>query len=384
MNVEELLAQSSHRLASGLTPPPAPDAGRLGAVAVAQRRRRRVGAAAAATVAAVVAVAALVPVLGGRDTDAGPVDGPPHSRLGNVPAWMDRQGDVHVGEHELDLTVLGDTGPGFDFFAPRFALTERGVVWRVGQEGPLYWRPLAGEPVELTDQSPRYYTADPLGALVVWVTAAHEMVAYDVAERSVVDSRPLPAKLTDYDGLPPVLFVGGDQVVYEQGEDVWTWDLTTKTASRMPGVAASDVLDYGRAVSVVATNDLRDRGVSGAVQSLAQIEFRTEAGTVQAVPGRLFKEGRLSPDGRWFITSTGYEAGLRPVMLDTSTGQQVPLDLPNRMRGAYADPWGWAGTDVLIIALIAPGGEGEEVWTCQPTVGLCELLPRAPFKAYPG
>lgn len=385
MNVEELLALTAHRVASDVTPPPAPDPARLGAHAVSLRRRRRMGAAAAATVATVVAAAIVVSALGDRPSDAEPVEPPTSPRLGNVPAWVDLEGDIHVGEHELDLPEPPArseplTGEGM----PKFSVTERGVVWRdASEDAPLYWQAPNGEPVELTAHAPLFFTADPLGDLVVWVTMEHEMVTYDVAQHRVIDSRSVPAG-DDWNSIGttlPVLFVGDDRVVYETGEEVWTLDLAEGTTTRIPGMSASDLLDYGPAVSVVAVTELRD-GVGGS-RSLAQLAFRTATGTVQADPGRLFQEGRLSPDGRWFVTSTGYEAGLRTVVLDTSTGKQVPLDLPDRYRGPYPDPWGWAGADVLNVGLLRRNGDVEDRWMCRPALGTCDLLPRAAPYAYP-
>ena len=147
----------------------------------------------------------------------------------------------------------------------------------------------------------------------------------------------------------------------------------------MPGVTADDLLDHGPNGSVVAVSRQRD-GRSGS-RSLAQLEFRGPSGTVPAERDRLFREGRLSPDGRWFVTSTGYEAGLRPVVLDTTTGRQAPLDLPDKMRGGYYHPWGWSGADVLMLGLYdeepTQGGLTERVWACRLADGTCERLPDA-------
>jgi hypothetical protein len=203
----------------------------------------------------------------------------------------------------------------------------------------------------------------------------------------VIDSRSVPDILSGGDVSPvgttlPVLLVDDDLVVYETGKQVWRLDPAAGTTTRMPGVSASDLLDAGPTVSVVAETDLRDR--SGA-RSLAQLAFRTATGTVRAEPGRLFQEGRLSPDGRWFVTSTGYEAGLRTVVLDTSTGRQVHLDLPDRLRGPYPEPWGWAGANVLMVGLLPGNGQRGHLdhWACRPTLGHCESLPRTARDVYP-
>ncbi len=117
----------------------------------------------------------------------------------------------------------------------------------------------------------------------------------------------------------------------------------------MLGVSADDLLDYGPNGSVVAVSSQRDG--QSRQRALAQLEFRGPSGTVAAERDRLFREGRLSPDGRWFVTSTGYHEGLRTVVLDTTTGRQVPLDFPDKMRGGRYSPWGWSGTDVLMLGL---------------------------------
>lgn len=384
MNVDELLAMSAHRVASDVPLPPAPDPTTLGARALSHRRRRRGGLAAAAAVAAVVAAVVLVPALGDRRSDAEPVEPPTPPRLGNVPAWVDREGDIHVGQHELDLP---------DDSLPRFSLTERGVVWLGSSaDAALSWQGTGGEPVELTTDPPLFFTADPLGDLVVWVTSEHQMVTYDVTEQRVIDQRSVLGMLTRDEVNPigtflPVLYVDDQRVVFEGSDDVWTLDLTAGTTRRLPDVSASDLLDYDPAVSVVAVTDLRDRGAGGpgGPRSLAQLEFRTATGSVRAETGRLFQEGRLSPDGRWFVTSTGYEAGLRTVVLDTSTGKPVPLDLPEEFRGPYPDPWGWSGTDVLMVGVLdrTDAEDSEDPWTCRPALKSCDLLPASADNVYP-
>ena len=383
MDVEVLLTQTAHQIASEVLPPPAASAGQLGERAAAWRRRR--GRAATGAVASVViAAVALVPAL--RDQpDKESVD-ETHHRLGSVPAWMDSVGDIHIGDDVLDLPAFPlNPAWGVRYPEPSFALTARGVVWPArAWNGPLYWQPLDGEPIALTEETPLSFTADPRGDHVVWITKGRDIVTYDVGERRTVDTSPLEGTLDD-NSYPPILFVSDDRVVYEAGGDVRMLDLTTKSTTRMDGVSASNLVDYGNGVSVVATSGLRNRGVGRGGRSLAQLEFRTEAGTVQAAPGRLSQEGRLSPDGRWFVTSTGYEAGPRPVVLDTRTGEQVPIDLPERMIGAYAAPWGWAGDDALLISLKLPDNGYGVLWTCQPAFGACDrLLSDAPLNPYPG
>ena len=102
-----------------------------------------------------------------------------------------------------------------------------------------------------------------------------------------------------------MLFVDDDEVVYEAAGNVWALDIHAGEARQMLGVSADDLLDHGPNGSVVAVSRQRD-GRTGA-RSLAQLEFRGPSGTVRAERDRLFLEGRLSPDGRWFVTSTGYE-----------------------------------------------------------------------------
>ena len=182
VNLDDLLTRSARDIASDLAVPPAPDPQALGAHAVSLRRRRRMGGAAVATVAALVGVAILVPAMSARLSSEEPVDEPPPDRLGNVPAWADAEGKLHIGD---DVIEVGTEGV-------RFALTARGVVW-TGTETPphLFWQSLDGEPVELTSEATQLFTTDPLGDLVVWVTLDGQMVTYDVAEQRVVDSRPV-------------------------------------------------------------------------------------------------------------------------------------------------------------------------------------------------
>jgi hypothetical protein len=243
-----------------------------------------------------------------------------------------------------------------------------------------------GEAVELDPAGPAFFTADPTGDRVAWVTQDRVLVTYDVAGRRVLDRVAVPGLARRREDLPPigtrlpVLHVDDDRVVFEADGRVWSRDPDTGSTTRLPGVSAADLLDYHPSVEVAAVSDLRDR--RGATRSLAQLELRTDAGTVRAAPGRLFQEGRLSPDGRWFVTSTGYEAGLRTVVLDTRTGQQVRLDLPERMRGAYPDPWGWTGADTLVVGLLDPDEHAERPWSCRPSTGSCEPLPRTAAPVY--
>jgi RNA polymerase sigma-70 factor (sigma-E family) len=380
-SVEELLTRSAHSVAAEVLPPSAPSAGEL--CARARARRHHVAAATAATAAALIAAVALVPALRGPPDEEKVDDTRP--RLGSVPAWMDSVGDIHVGVDVLDLPAFPlNPSWGVTYPEPSFALTAAGVVWPArAWNGPLYWQPLDGEPIPLTEETPLSYTANPLGDNVVWITNGGDIVTYDVGERRTVDTSPIQGPLDDKTS-GHILFVSDDRVVYEAGGAVWILDLTTKSTSRMPDVTSSDLLDYGNGVSVVATSHPPSRGTAGA-RSLTDIEFRTDAGSVQAESGPLLRGGRLSPDGRWFVTSSGYEPGPRPVVLDTRTGEQVPIDLPERMIGAYAAPWGWAGADVLLISLKLPDSGYGLLWTCQPAIGACEqLLSDAPLNAYPG
>ncbi len=382
VNVDELLTQSAHRVAAEVLPPSAPSARELCARA-RTRRRRRIGTAAVATAAAVIAAAALAPALRGQPDEEKVDDTRP--RLGSVPAWMDSVGDIHVGDDVLDLPAFPlNPSWGVTYPEPSFALTARGVVWPArAWNGPLYWQPLDGEPVPLTEETPLSYTADPLGDHVVWITNGGDIVTYDVGERRTTDTSTIQGPLDDKTS-GPILFVSDDRVVYEAGGAVWVLDLTAKSTSRMPDVTSSDLLDYGNGVSVVATSQPPNRGAPGA-HNLTDVEFRTDAGPAQAETGPLLRGGRLSPDGKWFVTSTGYELGPRPVVLDTRTGEQVPIDLPERMIGAYAAPWGWAGADVLLISLKLPDSGYGLLWTCQPAIGACErLLSDAPLDAHPG
>ena len=144
-------------------------------------------------------------------------------------------------------------------------------------------------------------------------------------------------------------------------------------------MTADDLLDHGPNGSVVAVSSARD-GPSGAL-SLGQLEFRGSSGTVRAEGSQLFREGRLSPDGRWFVTSTGYKTGLRTVLLDTATGRRVPLDLPDAMRGGRYRPVGMERrrrTDAGVVhEETQDGGLVEEVWACRPADGTCERVPDA-------
>ena len=391
MNLDDLLTRSARDVASDLTVPPAPDPPSLGARAVFLRRRRRMGVTAMAVAAALVGVAVLVPAMSARRAGNEPADEPPPDRLGNVPAWPDAEGNLHIGDDVIEMGAQG----------VRFALTARGVVWAEtgwgetewGMPQPaagtetlahLYWQSLDGERVELTSETTRSFATDPLGDLVVWVTQDDQLVIYDVREERVVDSRPV----SGLESIAPVIFVDDDEIVYEADGDVWALDIQTGEAQQMPGVSADDLLDHGPNGSVVAVSTLRDgpsKGWSNG-RSLAQLEFRGPSGTVRAEPDRLFREGRLSPDGHWFVTSTGYEAGLRTVVLDTTTGRQVPLDLPDRSRGARPDPWGWSGADVLMLGLAEKAFENdwarESVWACPLADRTCELLPDA-LSVYP-
>ena len=70
--------------------------------AVSRCRGRRLAAAAIASAAVTAAAAVLVwAPAGQRASD--PVDDPPLEPLGDVPAWVDQAGDVHIGERVLDL-----------------------------------------------------------------------------------------------------------------------------------------------------------------------------------------------------------------------------------------------------------------------------------------
>lgn len=402
MNVEDLLSRSARSVASQVSPPPAPDPIDLAAQAVSRRRRQRLGAAAAAS-AAVVAAAAILAWTPSGQRASEPVDQPRLEPLGNVPAWVDGAGDVHTGSRMLDLPdlpALPDTQYGqqhADVWTRKFALTRTGVVWRDAslpwpggfrgpvlhpdsEPSPLYWQGLGRPPVELGEDDATFFTADPLGDTVAWVTAERQMVTYDVGEGRELDSRPLDDS-TDL-ASPPVLYVDHEQVVYRSDGAVWRLDLGERTATRVVGDSEDDdVLDYTPDVTVVA-GPLLSGG--GGARALAQLQFRTATRTVPAGPGRLFREGRLSPDGRWFVTSTGYESGLRTVVVDTTTGEQVRLDLPDRGRGSYPDPWGWAGQDVLVIELLPRDGhDGGNSWACRPTDGSCEPLPEPAAGAYP-
>ncbi|MFC7726020.1 hypothetical protein ACFQW6_12950 [Nocardioides sp. GCM10028917] len=398
MNVENLLSRSAQHVASQVAPPPVPDPVSLGGQAVSRRRRRRLAAAAVAS-AAVTAAAAVLVWAPAEQRASEPVDDPPLEPLGDVAAWVDQTGDVHIGERVLDLPNPPErqyAAQQADVWARKFALTETGVVWRDVSlpwpgsfRGPvlhpdsapsaLYWQGLGQPPVELGEDEATFFTADPLGDTVVWVTAERQMVTYDVGERREIDSR----KLEDGTELarPPVLYADYEQVVYRSAGAVWRLDLGEGTTTRVGGEAGDDVLDYTPEISVVAVSPVSD---GGGARALGQLEFRTATRTVLAEPGRLFREGRLSPDGRWFVTSTGYESGLRTVVLDTATGKRVRLGLPDRARGPYPDPWGWAGHDVLIIELRArDGDEGGYLWACRPFGGSCEPLPDPAAGAYP-
>jgi hypothetical protein len=347
------------------------------------------GVAAMAMAAALVGAAVLVPAMSARRSAEEPAGEPPPDRLGNVPAWEDAEGNLHIGHDVLELDTGAGRGPNPFVGGVRFALTAGGVVWAEIEKRPhLYWQSLDGERVELTSQAWQLFATDPLGDLVVWVTKDDQMVTYDLGEERVVDSRPVSGlEQTVGSGLDqpgyglesPVLFVDDDEIVYEAAGDLWTLDIQAGRVTQMLGVSAEDLLDQGPSGSVVAASRQRD-GRSGA-RSLAQLEFRGPSGTVLAERDRLFREGRLSPDGRWFVTSTGYEAELRTVVLDTTTGKQVPLDLPDAMRGAYANPWGWSGADVLMLGLYekktSDGGFLESVWACRLADGTCEMLPDA-------
>ncbi len=277
-------------------------------------------------------------------------------------------------------------------------MTETGVVWRNVSESwpegpwgpvlpvdtppsPLYWQTFGREPVELGEDQATYVTADPVGDIVVWVTAERQMVTYDVGERREVDTRQLTGS-TEL-APPPVLFIDRDHVVYRSAGEVLTFNLAEGTTERVVGVPEADVIDYGAGVSVVGVTNVLDHAPGDDPPSVAQLEFRTVTATVRPESDRLFREGRLSPDGRWFVTSTGYEEGLRTVVLDTSTGEQVSLNLPDRKRGAYRDPWGWAGQDVLIVGLAARTGDLEDPWVCRPSLGSCEPLPLKASPTYP-
>lgn len=373
MNLDEVLARSARVVAANLPVPRAPDPQLLGERTQSLRRRRLMGAAAMAAVAVLVGVV-VVPVLTADRSDP-PAQDPPPDRLGTVTAWVDAQGNLHVGEERIDV------GEG-----SRFALTARGVVWSgTAGRSRLYWQSLDGEPVELTTEPWLFFTSDPLGDHVAWVTRASEVVVYDVAQHREVRRQRVSefgSGGVDYPMTPVaeslVLHVDDDRVVYEAGGSTWTLDISTGSVTRLSGVSASDLLDHGPLGSVVAVSSVRDR--STGADSLGQLEFRGQAGTVRAKSPRLFREGRLSATGRWFVTSTGYEAGLRAVVLDTLTGKLVPLDIPDRPRGAYYGPWGWSG-DVLMLGLYrkadGDGGRVEEVWACRPPDAPCERLPDA-------
>ncbi len=381
MNLDELLTRSARDLADDLLPIP-PDPVLLGRQALAGQRRRRVTSLVVAA-AAVAAVAVTVPTMVGRSAGGGPAETPSPSptigvRWPDAPSWVNELDELHVGEYVLEE-------PNYWGSSGQYALTATGAV-RTGDlrsTGPgdrgLYWQPIEGTAYALLAEPWQLFTADPLGDHVVWVTRDSVLVTYDVVDRRVVDSRHVPG-MRDSEGWAmnmPVLFVSEDRVVYEADGGVWSLDLTTKVVERLPGLSEDDVLDIGPDVAAVATSELLDP--KSEAKSLTQIEFRRPGGTVLAERGRLFREGHLSPDGRWFITSTGYEAGLRAVLLDTTTGQEVPLALPDWMRGAYGDPWGWSSPDVLMIDMIPPNGDDDgpknsQLWTCRPSTGSCEAI----------
>ena len=74
------------------------------------------------------------------------------------------------------------------------------------------------------------------------------------------------------------------------------------------------------------------------------------------------------------------------MVLDTTTGRQVPVDFPDKMRGGRYSPWGWSGTDVLMLGLYdeksKDGGLKERVWACRLADGTCERVPDAAL-SYP-
>lgn len=383
MSLERLLTSSARRITVSVESPPAPSAARLGEMAIRRRRQRRTVVAAAAGVAT-IAVLAAAPTLTGSP-DGGPTTPLHPPELGDVAAWLDADGDVHVGADVLDLPDPSvDRGGAIGYPAESFALTSRGIVWPSRSfNGPLYWQPLDGEPVALTETAPRHFAADSTGDRVVWITRSRDIVTYDVTERRTIDTTPVRGTLPS---SSPILDVDDDRVVYETDEAVRVVDPVAGSTSRLPGVTADDLLDVADGTMAVATSRLADRQLDPPVRSLTSIEFRSEGGVVEAVPGRLFREGRLSPDGTWFVTSTGYESGLRTVVLDTTTGEEVPLDLPDRMRGPYGNPWGWTGGGVVMIALIGPTGAADdlELWSCRPATGRCQqVLDDSAMNAHP-
>jgi hypothetical protein len=370
VNVEDLLTRTAHQLTSVAEPPRPPDPHELASRALAVRRRRRIGGAVTAVVTVVAAAAVLVPaVLGRPDADAPPVDRLPDP-LPDAPAWVDVDGDLHVGEHELDLPVADLPGDPF----VRFALTRTGVAWQDGSATGLSWQPLDGPAIELSAAPVAFFTADRLGDRVVWLTRDEMLVTYDVGERREVGriSEPRLAEAHVIGTALPVLHVDDQHVVYEVGDAVWSLDLQAFTRTRLD-ISAAELLDLDSSVTVVGASPVRDR--RGGPDSLAQLEMRTDDGRVLAEQSRLFREGRLSPGGRWYVTSTGYESGLRTVVVDTRTGATVPLDLPERMRGAYNDPWSWSGPATLVVSLYGPDRRHENLWTCRVDLGSCQALP---------
>ena len=49
--------------------------------------------------------------------------------------------------------------------------------------------------------------------------------------------------------------------------------------------------------------------------------------------------------------------------------------VPERMRGAYNDPWSWSGPATLVVSLYGPDRRHENLWTCRVDLGSCQALP---------
>ncbi len=306
-------------------------------------------------IAAVVLVApgtlAVTDAVVGRFDAAGSSAGAESSRTPPFagPVWLGSRGLRVAHATELPTSI---------------SLVRGGVVFGLA-DGNVYHQAFGRRAVRIGRHSPLGPVGDPGGATAAWFES-QDLVVFDTAVGEVearARIRPMLPLARAGDTPHPLLFVDDSRVTFEAGGEVWEYSWRQHRDPAPSGVARDGLIGTGRGVDVLAGEPVIDRRSGG--RSLARMTFVT-AGRRLTTGLPLFREGRLSADGRYFAGSTGYDRGHRLVVFDVLTARAVPL--PRLVVGSFATPYKWSYGNTL---LVRGGGANAPLFSCVISAARC-------------
>lgn len=292
-------------------------------------RRRRIGAAAGiAAVAAGVALVAplLVPAQQTAVQPAAPVSGP-------LPVSWVTGTLLHEGDRSYDL--------GFRPLA--YVATPQGYV--LSDRDGTVWSWVDGELTEVGDTDPRdpHLVLDDETGHAAWVDG-------DGGAIDVLDQQRLR-----YDRHPVRDDLAGSDLIAVDGGTLW-WEAAGGPRSLDPDTGDVERPDLAAGERLLDVQDGRLVMAGDVGLAVGRPDDRIEWSDTYG------EYARLSRDGRWLVLE-----GEEPRVLDSVTGDRVPLDLDRGFATGYA----WLDRGTVAVLAAEDDRAPAELWTCEVPGGAC-------------